>query len=123
MMTARKQPEYSNLEALAHTLGSLHPDELMWIRYCLHFNTQTLTATCSNRTAQSLYQKGLVEEGSGHVLDLPFPIPDAIWRYLVEHRTEFLPKACLEDKRFVAKLENFRKALRPRHSFNAPLQP
>ncbi len=120
-MTARKRPEHMNLEALAHTLGSLDPDELMWIRYCLHHNTQTLTAACSNRTAQSLYQKGVVEEGSGHVLDLPFPIPDAIWRYMLEHRTEFLPKAYIEDRRFLAKLENFRKALRPRESFRRPL--
>lgn len=121
MMTARKRPEHMNLVALAHTLGSLDPDELMWIRYCLHHNTQTLTAACSNRTAQSLYQKGVVEEGSGHVLDLPFPIPDAIWRYLLEHRTEFLPKSYIEDRRFIAKLENFRKALRPRESFRRPL--
>lgn len=121
MMTARKPAEYTNLGALAHTLGSLDPDELMWIRYCLHYNTQTLSAVCSNRTAQSLYRKGIVEEGSGHLLDFPFHIPDSIWRYLLEHRIEFLPASHLQDRRFIAKLDNFRKALRPRQSFRKPL--
>ncbi len=111
-----QQQTLPSLETLALMLGNLAPDELMWIRYCLHHNTQVLSAVYSNPTAQSLYRKGLIEEGSGHILELPFRIPDPVWHYLVEHKSEFLPDSEVNHKRFASKLENFRQALRPRRT-------
>ncbi len=120
-MNTRRRQDTPDLAALALTLGSLAPDEMMWIKYCLFHNIQTLTAVFSNPTAQSLYRKGLVEEGSGHILELPFHIPDSVWHYLVEHKGDFLPDAEVNHKRFLGKLENFRKALRPRQTFRPPI--
>jgi hypothetical protein len=98
-------------EALALRLQSLDLNERMWIKYCLFHNVQTLSGERGNRTAQSLCHKGIVEEGSGHILDLPFHFPDAVWQYLLSHKEEFLPEAEQSDKRFPGALENFRKSL------------
>ena len=100
-----------NLEMLSLRLSSLDLNEQMWVKYCLYHNIQTLSAERGNRTAQSLDHKGIVQAGSGHILDLPFHIPDQVWRYLLEHKDEFLPKTETNDKRFVGALENFRKSL------------
>ena len=103
--------EKKNLEMLSLRLRSLDLNEQMWIKYCLYHNSQTLSAERGNRTAQSLDHKEIVQAGSGHILDLPFHIPDQVWRYLLEHKDEFLPKTETNDKRFVGALENFRKSL------------
>ncbi len=108
----RKGQERKAREALALRLRSLDHEEMMWIKYCLYHNTQTLTAECTNRIAQSLYRKGIVEEGSGHILDLPFYIPKHVWRYLLEHKAEFILEAEMNDEHFPTALDNFRKALR-----------
>ena len=98
-------------DALVLRLQSLDLNERMWIKYCLFHNVQTISAERGNRTARSLDHKGIVEEGSGHVLDLPFHIPDRVWMHLLEHKDEFLPEAERTDKRFPVALENFRKSL------------
>lgn len=99
------------MDALALRLDSLDAKEQMWIKYCLFHNTQTLSAERGNRTAQSLHHKGIVEEGSGHILDLPFHIPDPVWRYLLENKEELLSEADRQDPRFPGALEKFRKGL------------
>lgn len=109
----REALKKETLGALALKLEGLGADEKMWIKYCLFHNTPLLSAQGGNRTADALNAKGLVEEGTGHFLDLPFVIPDEIWRYLVEHKDEFLDENELNDIRFIGTLENFRKSLGP----------
>jgi len=106
---AKKAGEFR--EALALRLRSLDENERLWIKYCLFHNTQMLSAQMGNRTAQSLDHKGIVEQGAGHMLDLPFHIPDQVWRYLLEYRDEFLPEDERSDRRFVATLDSFRQSL------------
>ncbi len=98
-------------ESLVLRLRSLDLNEQMWLKYCLFHKVQTLSAERGNRTAQSLHHKGIIEEGSGHILDLPFHFPDRVWKYLVEHRSEFLIETERSDKRFPDALKNFRESL------------
>jgi hypothetical protein len=98
-------------EALVLRLSSLDLNERMWLKYCLFHNVQTLSAERGNRTAQSLCHKGIVEEGTGNILDLPFHIPDRVWKYLIERKDDFLPEVERSDKRFPGALEAFRKSL------------
>ena len=108
---ARQKQQQEVIEALSLRLSSLDLNERMWIKYCLFHNTQTLSAERTNRTAQSLNHKGIVEEGPGHILDLPFHIPDQVWRYLLAHKEELLPEVERKDRRFPDALERFRKSL------------
>ena len=107
----REAAEKAGAFALSLRLTSLDLNEQMWIKYCLFHKIQTLSAERGNRTAQSLCHKGIVEEGSGHILDLPFHFPDSVWQHLLAHEGEFLLADELGDKRFAGALENFRKSL------------
>lgn len=107
----RSENERRVFDALVLRLGSLDPNEKMWVKYCLYHDVQTLSAERGNHTAQSLCHKGIVAEGSGHVLDLPFHIPDHVWKYLLEHKDEFLPEAERTDRRFSGLLDSYRKSL------------
>lgn len=107
----REEADRVAAEALTLRLRSLDLNESMWIKYCLFHNVQTLSAERGNRTAQSLCHKGIVEEGSGHILDLPFHFPDTVWQHLLLHKEEFLPESERSDNRFPGALENFRKSL------------
>lgn len=109
----RKESERCAVEAVVLRLSSLNSDEQMWIKYCLFHNVQTLSAERGNRTAQSLRYKGIVEEGSGYLLDLPFHIPDKVWGYLLDHKNDFLSDAELGDPQFLIILDQFRKSLWP----------
>ena len=97
-------------EALETRLSSLGPDEKMWIKYCLYHNTQTLSAQRADTVAQSLTFKGILIEGSGHLLDLPFHIPDDVWRYLKENEEIFLSKQERRNPSFADELAKFRDA-------------
>jgi hypothetical protein len=99
------------LESMRRRLDSLSTEERKWIIYCLFHNVQTLSAVRVNSTAQSLVHKGILEEGSGHILDLPFHIPDVVWQYLQEHSEEFLPKEAKGDQRLEKALESFKSTL------------
>ncbi len=111
----RKELEKQTLGALALKLESLSQDEKMWIKYCLFHDTQRFFAPGGTPVSDALRGKGLVEEGTGHLLNMPFVIPDQIWRYLIEHRDEFLDKNEIDDTRFAATLEKFRKSLGPQY--------
>lgn len=99
------------LQNLGLRLNSLDPYELMWIKYCLYHNVQSLAAQLSNSTAQSLNNKGIVKRGSGSILGLPFHIPDDVWRYLLEHARDFLSDEERLDPMLAHQLERFRKSL------------
>ncbi len=99
-------------EALALALSGLNAGERMWIKYCLYHNTRTLTAECNHPIAQELYRKGIIEEGSGHILDLPFHIPTDVWHYLLAHKRDFIAEHDMRDESLRALLETFRKSLR-----------
>ncbi len=88
----RQKKDQKAIEALEFRLNSLDANEKLWIEYCLFHNTQTLSAERGNGTAQSLNYKNIVEEGTGNILDLPFHIPDRVWRYLLDHSDELLPE-------------------------------
>ena len=95
-------------------LNSLGDKEVMWIKYCLFHNTQTLSAQRIDTVAQSLTYKGILQEGSGHMLDLPFHIRDDVWAYLKENEGRFLPNEDKQNPRFAELLDQFRKG---RHAF------
>lgn len=101
--------------AIALRLNSLDDRELLWIKYCLFHNVQTLSAKMDDVTAQSLLNKGILSQGSGSMLNLPFHIPDEVWTYLQENHFLFLSKEETDDPRFEKYLESFRKSLYPSH--------
>jgi hypothetical protein len=103
--------ELKELDAIAFRLQSLDRGEKMWLKYCLYHNVQTLSAQRADRIAQSLCHKGIVEEGTGSILDLPFHFPDRIWKYLIEHKQEFLLESEMKDSHFPDVLNQFRKSL------------
>lgn len=108
-----KRAERQN--AIALRLNSLDDREFLWIKYCLFHNVQTLSAKMDDVTAQSLLNKGILTQGSGSMLNLPFHIPDEVWTYLQENHFLFLSKEETDDLRFEKYLENFRKSLYPSH--------
>ena len=103
------------MEALPLRLNSLDDREREWLRFCLINNIQSLSTQQANRVAQSLVAKGILTEGSGHIMDLPFHIPDRVWRYLLDHREDFVVAGEETDPRVKAKLEQFRKSLHPHY--------
>lgn len=108
----RKQSEDRQAaEVLALRIASLDVGERLWIKYCLFYNVQTLSASRSNCTAQSLHDKKIVTEGSGQISNLPFHFRDCVWRYLLEHKDDFISGNERDDVRFRAQLETFRKSL------------
>jgi hypothetical protein len=88
-------------------LYTLDPGEYRWIAYCLLHNVQTLSATAINQTANSLLNKGIVTQGSGSMLSLPFHMRDFVWEHLQNHTEEFLPREVREDADKIAILERF----------------
>lgn len=88
-------------------LNTLDPSEYKWVAYCLLHNVQTLSTTAINQTANSLLNKGVVTQGTGHMLNLPFHIRDFVWDYLQNHREEFLPREVRDDPDKVYILESF----------------
>ena len=105
----RESREFS--DALSLRLNSLDPRERDWIRYCLINNTQSLSSYQTHPTAQSLVHKGILAEGSGHMMDLPFHFPDNVWKYLLSHRSDFIADGAEHDSRLRAQLEDFRRSL------------
>jgi hypothetical protein len=108
-----KRNERQNTIALR--LNSLDDRELLWIKYCVFHNVQTLSAQMDDVTAQSLLNKGILSQGSGNMLNLPFHIPDDVWAYLQENNFLFLSMEEVDDPRFEKYLESFRKSLHPTH--------
>ena len=88
-------------------IDTLDRGERRWIAYFLLHNVQTLSATEINQTANSLLNKGIVTQGAGSRLSLPFHRRDFVWEHLQKHREEFLPREVCEDREKVAILERF----------------
>ncbi len=113
MVAAKRQNKKrtENLRAIVLRLDSLDDREAFWIKYCLFYNVQTLAARVDNVTAQSLCYKRILVRGSGSVLNLPFHIPDDVWRHLQEHRSFFLNEEEIRDPNIEKYLEDFRRSL------------
>jgi len=110
----KREKQEKRETAIRARLDSLDEKEQLWIKYCLYYNTQTLSAQRGDRVAQSLTYKGILAEGSGHILDLPFHIPDNVWEYLKENESFFLSEEDRRNPRFEVMLQQFRKG---RHAF------
>jgi hypothetical protein len=115
---ARRRAARKELDRLARLddtlrlrISSLNADEIMWIKYCLYYEQQTLSAERTRPVAQSLVHKGILREGSGHILDLPFHVPDEVWLYLLRHRDDLLPESERSDPRLERVLEEFKRSL------------
>ena len=102
------QQKIERQEVLVSRLDSLDGEELMWLKYCLFFNTQTLSSVRNDSIAQSLTFKGSLVEGCGDVLSLPFHINDHVWKILREKKSSFLPEHEQNDPRFANVLRKFR---------------
>ena len=102
------QQEVRRQEVLVSRLSSLASEELMWLKYCLFFNTQTLASVRNDSIAQSLTFKGILVEGCGDVLSLPFHINDQVWKILKENKSSFLPEHEEKDPSFANVLRKFR---------------
>ena len=92
-------------------LRSLTPSERKWIAYCLLHNIQTLSATQIDETANSLLTKGIVSQGSGNILNLPYHIRDFVWNFLQKHKDDFLPSDLRKDQEKVRILDEFVRGL------------
>lgn len=108
----RIRKKSTNKAIIIKRLRTLDQSEYMWIVYCLLNNVQTLSATAIHQTANSLLNKGIVTQGSGSILNLPFHIQDFIWEYLQEHREDFLPQELSNDKDKLQILDSFVRSLR-----------
>lgn len=97
---------------IINRLNTLDDGEYMWLAYCLLHNIQTLSAASINKTANSLLNKGIVTEGSGSILNLPFHVRDFVWEYLQAHKDEFLPLDIRSDKEQIRTLERFAAKLK-----------
>ena len=111
----RNKERDERLSAIEKRLNSLDDRELIWIKYCLFHNVQTLSAKMDDVTAQSLLNKKILSRGSGSILDLPFHIPDEVWEYLQQNHYKFLNDEETNDPQFENMLESFRKSLHPSH--------
>ncbi len=93
-------------------LRTLDLSEYKWIAYCLFHNVQTLSATAINQTANSLLNKGIITQGSGNILSLPFHIRDFVWEYLRDHKEDFLPREVRDNPETMLKLKAFADSLK-----------
>lgn len=84
------------LKKVLDRLKSLDQRETLWIQYCLHNNQQTISCAYTDRTANSLENKGILSHGSGSALSLPYTIRDEVWAHLKANQSEFIPE--LEQK-------------------------
>jgi hypothetical protein len=87
----QKKKRSEGLQRILERLKSLDQRELLWIQYCLHNNQQTISCAYTDRTANSLENKGILSHGSGSALNLPYTIKDEVWAYLKTHQSEFIP--------------------------------
>ena len=112
---AAAQQEAREAEAFARRtalrLAALNVLERRWLQYCLFHNVQTLSTVRTNVTAQSLVHKDLLEEGPGHIMDLPFHIPDRVWQYLLDHRRDVIAEDEENSRVFLQQLIDFHQAL------------
>ncbi|OEU65089.1 MAG: hypothetical protein BA863_03020 [Desulfovibrio sp. S3730MH75] len=92
---------------LAEFIESLSTPEKNWIRYCLYFNAQTVPCYRHNPVAQSLVNKDILVEGSGHVMSLPFHIKSKVWDILKRRIHYFISEEELADQRVGKQLEDF----------------
>ena len=92
-------------------LSALNSSEKEWIQYCLLENVQTIAAPLVSRTANSLFNKGIVSQGSGDSLSLPYHIEDFVWEYLKAHKKDFLPRSITDDSKKVQDLLAFPEKL------------
>ena len=105
---ARAEQRRAKQELIKGRLQSLDKNERLWLKYCLYHNTQTLSAQRADRVAQSLSFKGILAEGSGHILDLPFHIVDDVWQYLKQNESQFLSPEEHAHPQFAQELERFK---------------
>lgn len=99
---------------LASRLNALSDDEHRWIAYCLFNRVQTLYTTQINKTANSLRGKGIVVQGGGSILELPFHIQDDAWEYLNTHIVDFVPADALTNIDFQNAINHFHSNLTDR---------
>lgn len=108
---AKAKSHYNSKTTIIKRLYSLDNDEQCWIAYCLLHDTQTLSANQTNQTANSLENKGIVTQGSGSILCLPYHMRDFIWEYLRKHKEDFLPPELLQDAEGLINIERFAAGL------------
>lgn len=111
----QKAKQRQRIDVLVARLNSLNDRELLWIKCCLFFNEQSLTAKLDDVTAQSLSNKGIVFHGSGNMLNLPFHIPDDVWAYLQSNAHIYLSVEEINDPQFSGLLEDFKRSLYRNH--------
>lgn len=77
-------------ETLKLRLSSLNDHERGIVMLCLYRRSQSFTATVTHPGGESLCNKDLAARGSGSILNMPYHFTDDTWRYLLEHRNDFL---------------------------------
>jgi len=95
-------------------LSSLNERELLWIKYCLYYNVQTLSARVDDVTAQSLVDKRLLSQGSGSILNLPYHIPDDVWLFVRTNQELIFGQDDINDPNFKIYINNFKGSLQRR---------
>ena len=92
-------------------LYSLDNSERFWIKACLYEGVQSIPASEGNRVAQSLHWKGIVIQGHGHALDMPFHFPEFVWEHLQTHRRHFLSEVEEIDPNLKHEIESFHQRI------------
>jgi hypothetical protein len=98
-------------QAIERILSSLNDAESMWISCCVYFGEQTLVTQLDNPTAQSLVAKGILQQGGGSVLRLPFHLRSDVWDMLEATRDTWFHPDEATDPELKQRLLAFKRQL------------
>jgi hypothetical protein len=102
----------ARFDKLQSRMQNLDGPEREWLRYCLYFNVQTATALRTNPVPQSLVNKGILIEGSGQILNLPFHINDDAWLVTQANMFEFISAEEMESDATADELNQFMREMK-----------
>lgn len=111
----KKVESKRRLSLMIERLDSLSEREALWFSYCLYYKRQTMGAPLTAQPPSALRAKGLIVAGEGHPLEIPFTIPDGLWKYLQTIKIRFLPdfKNDRERQAYERKLSEYCRSLQP----------
>lgn len=91
------------IRACLKSVDALSTDERILLGYCVSRRKRTLLlslGSVAGKTAEGLYQKGLMEKAQGQysALDWPFTIPASVWPGITKRVDSILGKGWKEDE-------------------------
>lgn len=108
----KKAKERRKFNILKERMLSLSEPEKNWVRYCLYYGEQTAVAPINASVPQSLVNKRILRQGTGHLLKLPFHFDDDAWNVAQANISEFLSPEEFGDPAVGKRLDEFMRRLR-----------